>query len=162
MSPIEQRLADAGLTLPTPAAPVASYLPTVEHGGMLTVSGQLPFLDGELVVGRMEAGEDGGAQLACGQAAARACGLMLLAQVKAALGSLDRVARVVRLGVFVSSAPDFIDQALVANGASDLMALAFGEPGRHARAAVGVPVLPLGALVEVDGLFALAPDPLAP
>ncbi len=158
MSTIEQRLADAGLVLPTPAAPVASYLPAVEHGGLLTVSGQLPFLDGELVTGRM----GGGAELARGQEAARACGLMLLAQAKTALGSLDRVARVVRLGVFVASTPDFIDQALVANGASDLMRLAFGEPGRHARAAVGVPVLPLGALVEVDGLFAVEPDPLAP
>ena len=158
MSTIHQRLADAGLTLPTPAAPVASYLPAVEHDGLLTVSGQLPFLDGELVTGRMGDGAD----LARGQAAARACGLMLLAQVQAALGSLDRVARVIRLGVFVSSTADFVDQAQVANGASDLMALAFGESGRHARAAVGVPVLPLGALVEVDGLFAISPDPLAP
>ncbi len=147
-----QRLADLGLTLPQPAAPVASYRPAVEHNGMLTVSGQLPFLDGELVTGRM-----GEAELARGQAAARACGLMLLAQVRAAAGSLDRVAQVIRLGVFVSSTADFIDQALVANGASDLMEQVFGQAGRHARAAVGVPVLPLGALVEVDALFALHP-----
>lgn len=151
MSTIEQRLADAGLTLPEPAAPVASYLPAVEHRGLLTVSGQLPFLNGELVKGRM--GER--ADLAQGQAAARACGLMLLAQAKAALGSLDRIERVIRLGVFVSSTPDFTDQAQIANGASDLMQTVFGEAGRHARAAVGVPVLPLGALVEVDALFAL-------
>ena len=151
MSTIEQRLADAGLSLPQPAAPVASYLPAVEHNGLLTVSGQLPFMDGELVTGRM--GE--GAEVARGQAAARACGLMLLAQAKAALGSLDRIERVIRLGVFVSSTADFIDQAQVANGASDLMRTVFGEAGRHARAAVGVPVLPLGALVEVDALFAL-------
>ena len=146
-----QRLAALGLTLPEPAAPVASYRPAVEHAGVLTVSGQLPFLDGELVTGRM-----GEADLARGQAAARACGLMLLAQVAKAAGSLDRVAQVIRLGVFVSSAADFIDQAQVANGASDLMEQVFGEAGRHARAAVGVPVLPLGALVEVDGLFALS------
>lgn len=151
MSTIEQRLADAGLTLPEPAAPVASYLPAVEHRGLLTVSGQLPFLDGELVKGRI--GEC--ADLAQGQAAARACGLMLLAQAKAALGSLDRIERVIRLGVFVSSTPDFTGQAQIANGASDLMQTVFGEAGRHARAAVGVPVLPLGALVEVDALFAL-------
>ena len=147
-----QRLAELGLTLPQPAAPVASYRPAVEHAGMLTVSGQLPFLDGELVTGRM--GEE---DLARGQAAARACGLMLLAQAQAAAGSLDRVAQVVRLGVFVSSTVEFIDQALVANGASDLMEQVFGPAGRHARAAVGVPVLPLGALVEVDALFALHP-----
>lgn len=147
-----QRLAALGLSLPAPAAPVASYRPAVEHGGMLTVSGQLPFLEGELVTGRM--GEE---DLARGQAAARACGLMLLAQVLAAVGSLDRVSQVVRLGVFVASTSDFIDQAQVANGASDLMEQVFGPCGRHARAAVGVPVLPLGALVEVDGLFALTP-----
>ena len=151
MSTTEQRLADAGLTLPQPATPVASYLPAVEHNGVLTVSGQLPFLEGELVTGRM--GE--GPEIARGQAAARACGLMLLAQAKAAVGSLDRIERVIRLGVFVSSTADFIDQAQVANGASDLMQTVFGEAGRHARAAVGVPVLPLGALVEVDALFAL-------
>jgi enamine deaminase RidA (YjgF/YER057c/UK114 family) len=144
-------LAAAGHVLPTPAAPVASYVPTVLAGGLLHVSGQLPFIDGSLVIGRL--GED--VSLDTGYAAARACGLMLLAQVKAALGSLDRVERVVKLGAFVNSAGDFTDQPKVANGASDLMVAAFGDAGRHARSAVGVPVLPLGAAVEVDAVFAV-------
>ena len=91
--------------------------------------------------------------LEAGQAAARQCGLMMLAQVKAALGSLDRVARIVKLGVFVNSAADFTDQPKVANGASDLMQQVFGEAGRHARAAVGVSALPLGVAVEVDAII---------
>jgi enamine deaminase RidA (YjgF/YER057c/UK114 family) len=141
----------AGYTLPTPAAPVAAYVPTVLANGLLHVSGQLPFIDGSLVIGRL--GEDVG--IDAGYAAARACGLMLLAQVKAALGSLDRVERVVKLGAFVNSAGTFTDQPKVANGASELMVAAFGEAGRHARSAVGVPVLPLGAAVEVDAVFAV-------
>lgn len=152
-SPIERKLLELGVTLPTPAAPVAAYVPTVEAGGMLFVSGQVSFKDGALMVGRI--GED--RDLAYGQDAARACGMMVLAQVKAALGSLDRVERVVKLGVFVNSDPRFTDQPKVADGASTLMADVFGEAGKHARAAVGVPILPLGAAVEVDAVVAVRP-----
>ncbi|WP_333839072.1 RidA family protein [Novosphingobium sp.] len=148
---IDSRLAELGLTLPQAAAPVAAYVPTVLAGGLLHVSGQLPFVDGQLVTGRL--GES--VSLEEGQAAARACGLMLLAQAKAALGSLDRIERVVKLGAFISSTADFTDQPKVANGASELMQAVFGEAGLHARSAVGVPVLPLGAAVEVDAIFAV-------
>lgn len=146
---IDARLAELGIALPEPAAPVAAYVPVVIAGGLAHVSGQLPFIGGSLVTGRL--GED--VSLEQGTAAARACGLMLLAQVKAALGSLDRVERVVKLGAFVNSAGSFTDQPKVANGASELMAEVFGDAGRHARSAVGVPVLPLGAAVEVDAIF---------
>jgi len=146
---IEARLAELGLTLPEPAAPVASYVPAVEAGGLLHISGQLPFVAGTLVTGRL--GE--GVSLEQGIEAAQACGVMILAQAKAALGSLDRVTRVVKLGGFVNSTGDFTDQPKVVNGASDLMMAVFGEAGRHARSAVGVPVLPLGAAVEVDAIL---------
>ncbi len=149
MSVIEARLAELGVTLPAPAAPVASYVPAVEVGGLLHVSGQLPFIDGALVTGRL--GED--VSLERGAEAARACGVMILAQAKQALGSLDRVVRVVKLGGFVNSTGDFTDQPKVVNGASDLMLQVFGDDGRHARSAVGVPVLPLGAAVEVDAIL---------
>ena len=119
---------------------------------MVHVSGQLPFVDGKLVTGRL--GDD--VALERGADAARACGLMILAQLHAA-GLLDRVAQIVKLGAFVNSTPDFTDQPKVANGASDLMQAVFGDAGRHARSAVGVPVLPLGAAVEVDAVIALAP-----
>lgn len=147
---IDDRLTELGLTLPPAAAPVAAYVPTVLAGGLLHVSGQLPFRDGQVVTGRL--GDD--VDIAGGQEAARLCGLMLLAQVKAAVG-LDRVVRVVKLGVFVNSAADFTQQPEVANGASELMQAVFGEAGRHARAAVGVPALPRGAAVEVDAIFAV-------
>jgi enamine deaminase RidA (YjgF/YER057c/UK114 family) len=149
---IETRLAELGIVLPQPAAPVASYVPVVVTGSLAHVSGQLPFVEGALVTGRL--GED--VELDQGVRAARACGLMILAQLKAALGSLDRVERIVKLGAFVCSTADFTDQPKVANGASDLMAEVFGDAGRHARSAVGVPVLPLGAAVEVDAVVALA------
>lgn len=148
---IDARLAGLGLALPEPAAPVAAYVPVVVAGGLAHVSGQLPFVDGKLVTGRL--GED--VSVERGTAAARACGLMVLAQLKAALGSLSRVERVVKLGAFVSSTADFTDQPKVANGASELMAAVFGDAGRHARSAVGVPVLPLGAAVEVDCIVAV-------
>jgi enamine deaminase RidA (YjgF/YER057c/UK114 family) len=148
---IQQRLAELGIVLPQPAAPVASYVPVVIAGGLAHVSGQLPFIDGALVTGRL--GED--VDLDLGARAARACGLMLLAQLNSALGSLDRVERVVKLGAFVNSAADFTDQPKVANGASDLMVEVFGDKGKHVRSAVGVPVLPLGAAVEVDCIVAL-------
>jgi enamine deaminase RidA (YjgF/YER057c/UK114 family) len=148
---IDARLAELGIALPQPAAPVAAYVPTVEIGRLLHISGQLPFVDGALVTGRL--GED--VSLEEGNAAARACGLMLLAQAKAALGSLDRVERVVKLGGFVNSTGDFTDQPKVVNGASELMVEVFGDRGKHARSAVGVPALPLGAAVEVDAILAI-------
>ncbi len=150
---IDKRLSEMGITLPEPAAPVASYVAAVEHGGLLHISGQLPFIDGQLVKGRL--GES--VTLDDGIAAARACGIMILAQAKAALGTLERIERVVKLGGFVNSAGEFIDQPKVVNGASDLMMAVFGETGRHARSAVGVPVLPLGAAVEVDAILAVRP-----
>lgn len=150
---IAARLAELGHVLPQAAAPVAAYVPTAEVNGLLHVSGQLPFIDGKLVTGRL--GED--VSLEQGMAAAQACALMLLAQVKAALGSLDRVVRVVKLGAFINSTGAFTDQPKVANGASELMVAAFGDAGKHARSAVGVPVLPLGAAVEVDAVFAVHP-----
>jgi enamine deaminase RidA (YjgF/YER057c/UK114 family) len=149
---IDARLQELGIDLPEAAAPVASYVPVVVQGGLAYVSGQLPFVDGQLVTGRL--GED--VSLEAGTAAARACGLMILAQLKAALVPLDKVERVVKLGVFVNSTADFTDQPKVANGASELMFDVFGEKGRHARAAVGVPALPLSAAVEVDAIIALA------
>ncbi|ODP39023.1 hypothetical protein BFL28_12245 [Sphingomonas turrisvirgatae] len=148
---VHAKLADMGLTLPEAAAPVAAYVPTVEAGGLLHISGQLPFEDGVVMTGRL--GED--RDLAYGQAAARRCGLMLVAQIEKALGGFDRVERIVKLGVFVNSAPAFTDQPMVANGASELMEQLFGEAGRHARSAVGVAVLPRGAAVEVDAIIAV-------
>jgi len=149
---IDQRLAEFGISLPQPAAPVAAYVPAVELGGLLHISGQISFAeDGNLIKGRL--GED--VDLDGGIAAARRCGIMLLAQMKAALGSLDRVEKVVKLGVFVNSDPAFTDQPKVANGASELMQDVFGEAGRHARSAVGVAVLPLGVAVEVDAIVAV-------
>lgn len=149
---IEARLQELGIELPEAAAPVASYVPVVVHGGFAHVSGQLPFVDGDLVTGRL--GDD--VTVEDGVAAARACGLMILAQLKAALVPLDRVERIVKLGAFVNSTAQFTDQPKVANGASELMFDVFGEAGRHARAAVGVPALPLGAAVEVDAIIALS------
>ena len=148
---IEARLQELGISIPEAAAPVASYVPVVIHGDLAYVSGQVSFVDGELLKGRL--GED--VSLEDGIKAARGCGLIILAQLKAALGSLDRVERVVKLGGFVNSTPEFTDQPRVVNGASDLMLEVFGEAGKHARAAVGVPSLPLGVAVEVDAVVAI-------
>jgi len=150
---IDSKLAALGLTLPQAAAPVAAYVPVVEAGGLLHISGQLPFdPEGQLMTGRL----DGAADIERGQKAAARCALMLVAQIKAALGgSLDRVERIVKLGAFIASGPEFTDQPKIANGASELMVALFGEAGKHARSAVGVPVLPLGAAVEVDAIVAL-------
>ena len=145
---IDRKLEELGLTLPQAAAPVASYVPTVLANGMLHISGQLPFKDGKLVTGRV----GDGISLEDAQDAAKLCALMLVAQMKAALGTLARVERIVKLGVFVNSTGDFTDQPKVANGASDLMVALFGDAGKHARSAVGVPVLPLGAAVEIDAI----------
>jgi enamine deaminase RidA (YjgF/YER057c/UK114 family) len=145
---IDRKLEELGLTLPQAAAPVASYVPTVLANGMLHISGQLPFKDGQIVTGRV----GDGVSLEDAQEAAKLCALMLVAQMKAALGTLGRVERIVKLGVFVNSTGDFTDQPKVANGASDLMVALFGDAGKHARSAVGVPVLPLGAAVEIDAI----------
>lgn len=155
MTTVPDRLAALGINLPAPAAPVAAYVPTVEHGGLLHVSGQLPFrADGSWVTGRL--GDD--VDLAGGQEAARLCGVMLVAQIGAAVGGdWSRVERIVKLGVFVNSNPDFTDQPQVANGASELMEAVFGDAGKHARAAVGVAALPRGAAVEVDAIVAVRP-----
>jgi enamine deaminase RidA (YjgF/YER057c/UK114 family) len=152
MTNIASRLAELGITLPQPAAPVAAYVPTVLVGNLLHISGQVSFESGQLLTGRL--GED--RDLDFGVRAARACGLMLLAQIEKAVG-LDRVERIVKLGVFVNSAGSFVEQPKVANGASELMEQVFGEIGRHARAAVGVPVLPMGAAVEIDAVVAVRP-----
>lgn len=149
---IKAKLAERGLTLPQAAAPVAAYVPAVEAGGLLHISGQLPFEDGDLMTGRL--GED--RDLDYGVRAAERCALMLVAQIEKALGDLGRVKRIVKLGVFVNSAASFTDQPKVANGASELMQHLFGDAGRHARSAVGVPVLPLGAAVEVDAIVEIA------
>jgi len=151
---VEAKLAELDLTLPKPAAPVAAYVPVVVAGGLAHVSGQLPFIDGVLVKGRL--GDD--VNTGEGYDAAQACGLMILAQLKAALGSFSRIERIVKLGAFVNSTADFTDQPKVANGASELMAAIFGDAGKHARSAVGVPVLPLGAAVEVDAIVAVRAD----
>lgn len=150
----ESRLTKLGIVLPEPAAPVASYVPAVEANGMLFISGQLPFIDGKVMTGKV--GDT--RSLAEGQAAAKACTIMLIAQIKQALGGdLGRVERIVKLGVFVASTVDFTDQPEVANGASDLMEAVFGDAGKHARAAVSVPVLPRDATVEIDAVVQIRP-----
>lgn len=150
---IDERLQTLGIALPAAAAPVAAYVPAVEIGGLLYVSGQVSQRDGVIMTGRVD--EDRTLDFATD--AARTCGLMLLAQIKAALGSLDRVERIVKLNVFVNSDPKFTGQPKVANGASELMVEVFGEAGKHARAAVGVAALPLGAIVEADAIVAVKP-----
>jgi len=150
---IDRKLAELGLSLPEAAAPVAAYVPTVLSGNLLHISGQLPFKDGKVVTGRL--GE--GLSVGEGQDAAQRCALMLVAQVKAAIGDLGRVKRIVKLGVFINSHGDFTDQPKVANGASELMVALFGDAGKHARSAVGVPVLPL----EVDAIVEVGESPLA-
>jgi enamine deaminase RidA (YjgF/YER057c/UK114 family) len=152
-SAIERRLAEHGLELPDAPAPAANYVAHVISGQLVMIAGQLPFSAGELVRGRL--GDD--LDVEAGRAAARLCGLALLAQVKSACrGDLSRVARCLRLGGFVACVPEFTDHASVINGASDLMVHAMGEAGRHARFAIGCPSLPLGAAVEVEGVFELA------
>ena len=148
---VEKKLADLGVKLPTPAAPIANYVPFVRTGRLLVISGQLCFdADGKLVAkGQL----GGGVSIEDGAKAARACAINLLAQIKAALGDLDKIERVVRLGGFINSAAGFADGPKVMNGASDLMVAAYGDRGRHARTTVGVAALPLDAAVEVEGAF---------
>jgi enamine deaminase RidA (YjgF/YER057c/UK114 family) len=148
---VEQKLAAQGIVLHEPPSPVANYVGFVRTGNLLFVSGQVCLNpDGKLIAkGKLGAG----VTVEQGNAAARGCAINLLAQIKAALGDLDKVVRVVRLGGFVNSAPDFLDGPKVLNGASDLMVAAFGDKGRHARTTVGVASLPSDAAVEVEGLF---------
>ena len=153
MSSPEQRLSDLGIDLPAAPAPVASYVSTARTGSLLYTAGQVAF-DGDRLVGAGKVGA--GVDLDTAVVCARQCALNVLAQLRAALGSLDRVGRVVKLTVFVASDPSFTQQHLVANGASDLVADVFGESGRHARSAVGVPVLPLDSPVEVEAIVEVA------
>ena len=148
---VEQKLAAEGIVLHQPPSPVANYVGFVRTGNLLFVSGQVCVdAEGKLIA----KGKLGGpVTVEQGNAAARGCAINLLAQVKSALGDLDKVVRVVRIGGFVNSAPDFVDGPKVLNGASDLMVTAFGEKGRHARTTVGVASLPADASVEVEGLF---------
>ena len=148
---VEKKLAELGIVLPEPVAPVANYVPFVRTGNFMVVSGQL-CLDAE---GKLVAkGQLGGAvSIEDGQKAARACAINILALLKAGLGDLDKIARVVRLGGFINATPDFLETPKVMNGASDLMVTAFGDKGRHARTTIGVAVLPLDAAVEVEGMF---------
>jgi enamine deaminase RidA (YjgF/YER057c/UK114 family) len=148
---VEKKLQELGISLPKPPAPIANYVPFVRTGNLLTVSGQL-CLDG---AGKLVAkGQLGGTvSIEDGQQAARTCAINLLAQVKVALGDLDKVVRVIRLGGFINSSPGFGDGPKVMNGASDLMVEAFGDKGKHARSTVGVAALPGDAAVEVEGSF---------
>jgi enamine deaminase RidA (YjgF/YER057c/UK114 family) len=148
---VEQKLTEQGITLPEPRAAVANYVGFVRSGNLLFVSGQVcADAEGKLIAkGKLGAG----VTLEQGYAAAKGCGVNLLAQIKAALGDLDKVVRVVRIGGFVNSAPDFLDGPKVLDGASDLMVAVFGDKGRHARTTVGVASLPADAAVEVEGVF---------
>ncbi|MEE8516453.1 MAG: RidA family protein [Alphaproteobacteria bacterium] len=150
---IESRLAELGIILPEVPAPVANYVPFVIAGPLVFISGQITMWDGELkFLGKV------GADLTLeqGQDAARLCAINLLAQAKAAAGSLERIKRCVKLTGFVNADPGFTDHPKVINGASDLMVVVLGDNGRHARAAVGVNSLPMGVAVEVDGVFELS------
>ncbi len=147
MSAVENRLAEAGHTVPEAPAPVAVYVPAVRTGSYVYTSGQLPLSNGELLAtGKVGDGVDPQLAYDC----ARQCALNAIAAVKSVVGDLDDVVRVVKATVFVASTPDFTGQPAVANGASELFGAAFGDAGQHARSAVGVPVLPLDAPVEVE------------
>ena len=147
----EKTLTTLGITLPSPASPIANYVACVRSGNLLVVSGQLCFGPEGKLVAKGQLG--GGVSIEDGQQAARASAINLLAQIKAVLGELDKVTRVVRLGGFINSAPGFTDGPKVMNGASDLMVAAFADKGRHARSTVGVTALPMDSAVEVEGVF---------
>ena len=152
MSLIAQRLAELGITLPTPVAPIANYVPFVRSGNMLIVSGQISLGSGGLMAGKL----GGGVSIEDGQKAARQCGLNVIAQIQSAVGNLDNVVRIVRLGGFINCTPDFLDAPKVMNGASDLMVEIFGDKGRHARSTIGVAALPADAAVEVEAMVEVA------
>lgn len=153
MSRIDDRVAELGLTIPTASKPVAAYIPAVITGNLVFTSGQLPMVDGELPA-KGKVGAEVDAETA--KQLARQCVLNGLAAARSAIGSLDRITRVVKVVGFVASAPDFTGQPGVINGASELLGEIFGESGQHARSAVGVAVLPLDAPVEVEFLFEFA------
>jgi enamine deaminase RidA (YjgF/YER057c/UK114 family) len=153
MSKVEQRLAAAGITLPSPVAPIANYVPFVRTGNLVHISGQVSLDASGGITGIVGETVD----LETAQRAARLCGINLIAQMRAACdGDLDRVTRVVKLGGFVQAGPDFFDIPSVVNGCSDVMVEAFGDAGRHARAAVGVYRLPRNFAVEVDAVVEIA------
>lgn len=152
-NPIEKRLAEMGITLPSAPMPAANYVPFVVTGNLVFISGQISQNEDGLIKGRLGADMD----VAAGANAARACGIAILAQLKNACGGdLGRVVRAVKMGGFVNSTPDFTDQPKVINGASDLMVAVLGDAGRHARAAVSASSLPLGVAVEIDAVFEIA------
>lgn len=150
---IDARLASLSITLPVAASPAANYVPTVQSGNMLYISGQLPMENGKIAVtGQLGAG----VHTAEGQRAAELCAINILAQAQAALGDLGRIVRVVKITVLVSSTADYYEHHLVANGASNLLVGVLGEAGKHARAAVGMAALPLNAAVEIDAVMEVA------
>ena len=151
-STVETRLGELGITLPDAPAPAANYVPYVISGNLLFISGQISQGPDGFIRGKLGTDLDAEA----GAAAARHCALALIAQARAAVGDLDRIARVIKLTGFVNSTPDFTEHPKVINGASDLFVSVFGDKGRHARAAVGAPSLPFGVAVEVEGIFELA------
>lgn len=146
---IDAKLAEKGITLPDAPAPAANYVPFAQSGNLIFVSGQISADENGLIKGKLGDALD----VEAGAAAARRCGLALIAQLRVATGSLDKVRRVVKLNGFVNSTPDFTDQPKVINGCSDLMVEIFGDAGRHARAAVSAPSLPLGVAVEIEAIF---------
>ncbi len=150
---IQNRLAALGVALPAAAAPAANYVPFAQSGKLILTSGQLPISDGKLAVTGLLGRE---LDVAAGREAARLCAINVLAQLQAATGDLEKIARLVKITVFVASTPDFTEQHLVANGASDFLVEVLGEAGRHARAAVGMASLPLNAAVEVEAIAELA------
>jgi enamine deaminase RidA (YjgF/YER057c/UK114 family) len=147
---IEDRLKSLGVTLPEASAPAGNYVPYVQAGDIVYISGQISNGPDGLIIGKLGANMD----IEAGAAAAKTCALHLIAQLKAACGGdLNRVVQVVKLGGFVNSTDDFTDQPKVINGASDFMVEVFGDLGRHARAAVSAASLPLGVAVEIEGTF---------
>ncbi|CDX35696.1 Endoribonuclease L-PSP [Mesorhizobium plurifarium] len=152
---IERRLDELGIELPAATKSVANYLPAAETGSIVLTSGQLPLADGKLIARGLLGRE---LDVAAGTLAAKQCALNILAQAKGCLGSLERIARIVKITVFVASAADFTEQHLVANGASDLLVAVFGEKGKHARSAVGVAALPMNAPVEIEAIIEIAPE----
>jgi len=152
MSTIAARLAELGIVLPNPVAPIANYVPFVRTGTLLVVSGQISLGPDGLMAGKL----GGGVSIEEGQKAARQCGLNVIAQIQSAVGNLDNVIRIVRLGGFINCTPDFLDAPKVMNGASDLMVEVFGDKGRHARSTIGVAALPANAAVEVEAMVEIA------
>jgi len=150
---IEKRLNELGVALPAAAAPAANYVPFMRTGNLVFTAGQLPLRDGKLQVTGL-LGRD--VDTAAGKEAAKLCAINILAQAKAAIGDLEKIKRLVKITVFVASAPDFTEQHLVANGASDFLVAVLGEPGKHSRSAVGTASLPLNAAVEIEAVIEVA------